>query len=139
MIDIVIQQEETGCGLASVAMLAGRSYQDVKKQANSLGIYAEDKSLWSNTAYVRRLLKCYGINALTVETPFKSWESLPNCALLAIKYHEEGGQFFWHWTVFERDDKGPVVLDPAAYLENNYRREFSDIQPKWFIEITLSE
>lgn len=139
MIDIVIQEEETGCVLASVAILIGRSYQDVKKLANSLGIYAEDRSLWSDTAYVRRLLEYYGINASASETPFKSWESLPNRALLAIKYHEENGQFFWHRTVFERDEKGSVVLDPANYLENNYRRDFSDIKPKWFIEITLSE
>ncbi len=49
----VIQQEKTGCGLACIAMLAGKSYDDVKRKANSLGIFSEDEKLWSTTDYVR--------------------------------------------------------------------------------------
>jgi hypothetical protein len=39
----VIQQEPTGCGIACVAILAGKSY-------------AVDQQLWSGTGHVRTLL-----------------------------------------------------------------------------------
>jgi ABC-type bacteriocin/lantibiotic exporter with double-glycine peptidase domain len=134
-IKTVIQQEATGCGLASVAMLAGKSYQDIRSKANRLGIFAEDEKLWSDTDHVRRLLKSYKIEAANVETDFTSWEALPNLALLAIKYRLENGRPFWHWTVFQRIGTKQTVHDPAAYLEMNDRDDFHDMQPAWFIKI----
>jgi len=56
-------------------------------------------------------------------------------ALLAIKYHQEKGHYFWHWVVFKRSAGKPVVLDSAAYLEKNERTDFESIEPKWFIEV----
>jgi len=66
----IVQEEETGCGLACVAMLAGESYQTVREAAAGRGIYAGDDALYSDTAYVRRLLAHYGIKAAPEETPF---------------------------------------------------------------------
>ena len=96
----VIQLERTGCGIAGVAALAGVSYTAAKHVANRLGIYAADKRLWSETAHVRRLLKQYRLHASTRTTPFVSWNTLPDRALLAIKWHRVKGQAFWHWVVF---------------------------------------
>jgi ABC-type bacteriocin/lantibiotic exporter with double-glycine peptidase domain len=112
----IIQKEPSGCGFACVAMLAGTSYDEMQKKANSLGIFSEDKKLWSETGYVRLLLKEFKINASTTESPFVIWDKLPELALLAIKYRIENGQPFWHWTVFERKGNVQVVHDPAAYL-----------------------
>lgn len=133
--EIVRQEEPTGCGLASVAMMSGRTYQQVKEFANSLGIFAEDSRLYSDTGYVRRLLAKYGIRVSGEETPFTTWNALPNKALLAIKYRIEDGQPSWHWVVFCGEHGASVVLDPAPYLSNNQRTDFEDMQPKWFIEI----
>ncbi len=135
MIQVVLQEDPSGCGLASVAMVAGRTYGEVKKLANSIGIYAEDTKLYSDTGYVRRLLKEYGIRASKEEKPFTSWEEIPSKALLAIKYHIENGQPMWHWVIFARENGKSVVLDPAKYLSNNTRTDFDQMQPKWFIEI----
>ncbi|MEC8886584.1 MAG: hypothetical protein VX875_05715 [Pseudomonadota bacterium] len=132
---VIIQEQETGCGLASVANLVGRSYAEVKAVANSLGIYAEDQALWSDTDYVRRLLKHFGMRCSEDETPFIDWKALPDLALLATKYHEENGKYFWHWVAFKRIDGKPFVLDSASYLAENLRTDFENIQPKWFIEI----
>ena len=52
----VVQLERTGCGIASVAALVGLSYLRAKSIANSLGIFAHDEGLWSETAQVRKLL-----------------------------------------------------------------------------------
>ncbi|MGB2832120.1 MAG: hypothetical protein WBC07_04160 [Methylotenera sp.] len=131
----VVQEENSGCGIASVAALAGISYSECKSAANSLGIFAEDKSLWSDTRYVRTLLKHFGISANESEMGFESWEALPNLALLSIKWHLENGRPFWHWVVFWRSPNGPVVLDPKKSLKTNIRTDFGRIKPKWFIPI----
>lgn len=116
-------------------MLAKRRYAEAKSFANNLGVFAEDTRLYSDTGYVRRLLKEYGIRVAEGETPFTSWQELPNKALLSIKYHIENGRPFWHWVVFVRESEKPVVLDPATYLPNNRRMDFEKMQPKWFIEV----
>jgi hypothetical protein len=41
----IIQEDRTGCGFASVATLAGVSYQHVKTVAGQLGIDVQDAKL----------------------------------------------------------------------------------------------
>lgn len=131
----VVQEEVSGCGIAASANILGKTYAEMKAIANSMGIYAEDESLWSDTQYVRRLLASGSAGAATGETPFISWEALPNLALLAIKHHQENGRDFWHWVVFERLAGQMHVLDSASYLPRNVRSDFTAMQPKWFITV----
>lgn len=135
MLTPVIQEETTGCGIASVANILGKSYQQMKAMANSMGIYADDKSLWSDTEYVRKLLINVGVSISPEETPFDSWDNLPNIALLAIKHHVINNTSYWHWVVFKRINGQPVVLDSASYLPSNIRTDFKAMQPKWFIAV----
>jgi len=131
----VIQEETTGCGIAASATLAGISYCQAKQTANRLGIYADDQSLWSDTQYIRRLLLEFGIHTSSQEIPFKNWKALPDMALLAIKWHQQGDQAFWHWVVFIREKNNAYVLDSKRTLKNHIRRDFGRIKPKWFIEV----
>ncbi|TGV05596.1 hypothetical protein E4695_15835 [Alcaligenaceae bacterium 429] len=133
--NVVVQEETTGCGIASVANVLGKTYAEMKAIANAMGIYAEDTSLWSDTHYVRRLLSHAGIKTSADELPFESRETLPNTALLSIKHHQENGKDFWHWVVFKRDQGEAAVLDSASYLPSNIRKDFDDMQPKWFIAV----
>ncbi|QEW07374.1 hypothetical protein [Nitrincola iocasae] len=135
MLKPVIQQEATGCGIASVANILGKSYSEMKSIANAMGIYADDKSLWSDTQYVRTLLSHAGVEVSADEVPFVSWDALPDLALLSIKHHQENGKNFWHWVVFKRVDGQSLVLDSASYLPTNVRTDFNQMHPKWFIEI----
>lgn len=96
----VIQEEPTGCGIASVANILGKTYAEMKNIANAMGIYASDKSLWSDTQHVRQMLSASVVETSPSEVPFETWEKLPNLALLAIKYHQKDGCNFWHWVVF---------------------------------------
>lgn len=130
------QEETTGCGIASVANTLGLSYQEVKAQANQLGIFADDTKLFSDTGYVRTLLTQYGIKTHTEETPFSSWQALPDLALLAIKYYEEAGKGFWHWVVFKRLNGQDYVLDSSQSLTQHLRQDFENMQPKWFIAMS---
>lgn len=135
MMKPVIQLERTGCGIASVAALAGVSYNAAKQLANRMGIHATDSRLWSETMYVRRLLKRYRFHASTRELPFVSWDTLPDRALLAIKWHRVKDRAFWHWVVFIRDVSGPYVLDSKRNLKRHMRTDFWRMKPKWFLEI----
>ncbi|HEC19729.1 MAG TPA: hypothetical protein ENI97_10350 [Gammaproteobacteria bacterium] len=133
----VIQQEATGCAIASAAALAGVSYAAAKRVAASLCIHAGDPGLWSDTAHIRRLLKHYQIRTNAEQTPFKNWAALPDHALLAIKWHKENGIPYWHWVVFVREANGEeYVLDSKKALKRNRRTDFGRIRPKWFIGVT---
>lgn len=134
----VIQEEQTGCGIAAVANIVGQSYLYVKNIANQIGIYAADQSLWSDTAYIRRLLAQFNLTCDETETPFKDWDSLPDTALLAIKHHQIEGKNFWHWVVFKRIAGESRVIDSASYLPNNLRQDFINMLPKWYITVHLS-
>ncbi len=131
----VIQLETTGCGFASAAALVGVSYPQLKSVANSMGIFAQDPKLWSDTSYIRRVLKHYGIKTAPQETPFKSWDLLPNLALLSIKWHKEKGVPVWHWVVFVREKGQAYFLDPGKRLRNHRRTDFGRMKPKWYISV----
>ncbi|MFI8747542.1 hypothetical protein ACIGKL_20565 [Pseudomonas sp. NPDC077186] len=131
----VVQEETSGCGIASVANILGKTYSEMKAIANGMDIYASDEALWSDTQYVRRMLANADLQTSKSEIPFVSWEALPDLALLSIKHHQENGVNFWHWVVFKRVDGQPFVLDSASYLPSNIRQDFEAMQPKWCIEV----
>lgn len=132
----VIQQEPTGCAIASAAAIAGITYKEAKKIANGLGIFAQDPDLWSQTQHVRRLLKTLGFATSKGETLFKDWQKLPDCALLSLKWHRENGKPYWHWAVFVREYNQAYVLDSNRRLKNNIRRDFGRMKPRWFITVS---
>ena len=134
----VIQLERTGCGIASVAALAGVSYARAKSAANALGIFADDQKLWSETAHVRTLLRHFGLRASSTEMPFQSWDALPHLALLSVKWHLEQGRPFWHWVVFVREDRRCYVLDSKKSLRQHTRTDFGRMKPKWSIAVTAA-
>lgn len=131
----VEQLDRTGCGIASVATLAGVTYSQARLVANRLGISVDDSRLWSDTQHVRTLLKHYRFRATRQEAPFDSWQRLPDMALLAIKWHREKGRAFWHWVVFWRSPQGPVVLDSKRALRRHVRTDFGRMKPKWWIGV----
>ena len=131
----VIQEENTGCAIASSAAIAGVSYTEAKKIANSLGIYADDSNLWSDTKHIRVLFAKLGFKTSDTELPFVNWKSLPDKALLAIKWHIEKGKPYWHWVVFVREHDKEYVLDSKKSLKRNIRTDFGNIKPKWYIEV----
>jgi len=132
----IVQLESTGCGIAATSAIVGFPYAKTKLIANSLGIFAHDKSLWSETAHVRKLLLHLGIRAGLGESPFKSWESLPDIALLAIKWRIKNNKPYWHWVVFVREHGQSYVLDSKKGLRTNIRTDFGRMKPKWFIPVT---
>lgn len=116
----VVQLERTGCGIASVAALAGVRYWEAQRVANRLGIFSGDPMLWSETHHVRRLRTQYGIRSASTEVPFTSWEALPDRALLAVKWHNEGDRASWHWVVFGEDQTDLSCSIRSAHFADMY-------------------
>ena len=131
----VVQEEITGCGIASSAAIAGITYKKAKSISNSIGIYADNQSLWSDTKHVRKLLAVLGIKTSKEEKAFEGWSSLPDIALISLKWHLEKGKPYWHWAVFVRDGESQYVLDSKKTLKTNIRKDFGRMRPKWYIEV----
>ncbi len=132
----VVQEDRTGCGLATVAALCRQPYRRIKLAASAIGIECTDTKLWSETAPVRRLLQRLGVRIDPTETAFSGWQALPDLALLAIKWRREARGPAWHWTLFVRDGSGnEYVLDPKKALKTNRRTDFGRMKPKWFIGV----
>ncbi len=132
----VVQLDRTGCGIAAVAALGGRSYPEMKSIAEAIGIFPHDQLLWSDTASVRKLLEHVGLDSAPGEAPFRSWKSLPDLALLSIKWNAGNGRPFWHWVVFIREKGQPFVLDSKKGLRTNLRTDFGRMRPRWYIRVT---
>ncbi len=133
----IVQEERTGCGIAAVAAIAGVSYAKARAAAASLGISSLDRRLWSETIHVRRLLAQFGVHAATTRRPFRAWSTLPDCALLAIKWRLEQGRPFWHWVVFVRTKEQAYVVDSKPTLKSALRTDFGRMKPRWFLPVAM--
>lgn len=131
----VIQEEATGCAIASAAAIAGISYARARWVAHGLGIRADNPALWSGTGPIRQLLEQLGARAEPGEHPFPGWDALPDCALLATKWHVWRGRPHWHWVVFARVAGRACVLDSKKGLARNLRTDFGRIRPRWYIAV----
>lgn len=131
----VVQKDRTGCGIAAVAVIAGVPYDQAKAMAASLGISVKDARLWSATVHVRRLLARLGRRVAPSAQPFQSWDALPDCALLAIKWHVEEERPHWHWVVFHRKAGRPCVFDSKRGLKTPVRHDFWRMKPKWYLAV----
>jgi hypothetical protein len=131
----VIQEDPSGCGIASAAALAGMEYQAMKLIAAGLGVVPEDGALWSSTGPMLKLLSSVGLSLSLPPAPFVDWASLPSPCLLAIKWRVERRGPAWHWVVFCRDHDDAYVLDPKRSLKTNKRRDFGRMKPMWLIAV----
>lgn len=131
----VVQEDRTGCAIASVAAITRRSYPSVKKAAARLGISVDDPALWGDTQLMRALVASFGVVAGPKEEPFRSWAALPDLALLAIKWHRTGAGAAWHWVVFTRFEGESCVLDSKRSLRTHERTDFGRMKPTWFIRL----
>ena len=121
-----------------MAAMAGVTYARAAAVARSVGVSPTDARLWSQIAPIRRLMTAFGMESSRAAKPFRSWQQLPDCALLAIKWHMEKGRPFWHWVVFVREEGEPYVLDSNPRLRIPTRTDFGRMQPRWFLVVRLS-
>lgn len=136
MISAVVQKDRTGCGIAAAAAIARVSYAHAKAVAASAGVSVADSRLWSTTGPVRRLLARLGWRVSARPRNFRRWDALPDCALLAIKWHLVQGRPHWHWVVFVRQAGEGYVLDSKRGLKHSVRRDFGRMTPKRYMAVS---
>lgn len=134
MVKRVIQKDRTGCGLACIAMLAGRTYGDVREAAVELKI-VRTGGFYMKTADIRKLGMVFNLH-ITAQRgrAFRSWEELPDTALVAINPRNDG--LYWHWVVFVRRNGSEFVLDPKESVKTERRTDFGRMKAIWFLPVS---
>lgn len=127
----VSQLDNNGCGLACVAMLTGKTYEQVKQRMIEQRIFEAGTEDFGTTFNdIRQILDHYQITTSS-KRKFKKWGNIPaKVAIASTNYDKNGG---WHWIVFVRDIDGHFVYDPALR-----RKKIRDMRGKglgYFIEI----
>lgn len=125
----LLQRDDTGCGLAAVAMVTGSTYGEVKRQAIKRGLVKEGGSFITPPRVLRKLLGGRAGRARRA----KHWDRLPDLAILGINYRPDENE--WHWVVFVRTARDAYVLDPWPRTKTNRRRDWGRMRLRSSIPI----
>lgn len=111
---LVKQRDDYGCGLACVAMVAGRPYSAIRKTLGSDAVGP------TQLRKLREIMRQYGVTAgermipLRTRTPFE----IPFDALIKMNPRRDGKE--WHWVIW--DHRRRRILDPRmpAYKRRKF-------------------
>lgn len=99
----VRQQDDNGCGVACVAMLAGITYGEARKQ-----VYLSGRSRLTKTKDLLIALRKLGRQPVTDRRqPFgsKTETDLEHDALVFVELTDEDGDQFKHWMVWDAESR----------------------------------
>ena len=113
LMETIRQKHSTDCGIACVAMLVGKKYNEVEERMKTLKCIwgRKRRTDWDDIvktlkSYDKRLSRAYEI---TLRNKL-SWESIKKNAIVAINYSKKNG--YWHWVVFDKERC--AVRDPQS-------------------------
>jgi len=125
----VLQTDNTGCGIASVAFLAGKTYNQIKKESIKQKICTPDD--YGTSFYdIYKLLTAQNILVVDIQR-VNCWLDLKGKIAIVGVHKRKNDSFFRHWVVY----KGDKIYDSAPLLKNYPRQDFGRIKPYAFIEI----
>ena len=113
----VNQPEEDGCGIACVAMICNKTFDEVLKMTKTkLGktgalTYIKD---------LEELLDEYGVES--EREKFKSWDGLNGIYIVGVNEtkNKHGKRATWHWVVVLKNTQKFLILDPNVNECINY-------------------
>lgn len=115
------QQDETGCGLACVAMIVGVSYLDVRKQfIKQIGKIPRRFATTADELHL--LLKEYDFLAEPFEEKYQ-WSDCDGVNIIGVFSSRP------HWVVYVNLQGHNYFIDPDANLDIGYRRDFYRTKP----------
>jgi ABC-type bacteriocin/lantibiotic exporter with double-glycine peptidase domain len=107
-IRLVRQLDETGCGIACLAMIIGKSYQEAKAQlSEQLNWTARKTNFRTRAPELMVFLKNCGITAKSGKFP--GWDKLDGTALVGVNPFEGG----YHWVLVVKDATRFLIIDPV--------------------------
>lgn len=127
----VSQPDDTGCGIAVLAMVLEMTYYQVKEWMIEEGIFDCDTEYWGTS--FKDLTTMLEKKKIKTERKrkFKKWCNIPAKVAIASTNHAKSGE--WHWVLFCRDIDGYFIYDPGKR-----RKKIRDLRGKMagaFIEI----
>jgi hypothetical protein len=134
---LVTQANLTDCGLACVAIVAGKSLEAVLRVAIKECGYPKDGPHTTTDESLFKLLDHFGIK-YGKKQKVKTVEALPPVAIMETRKMPSTGNS--HLVVFERTPEGDEhALDPGWWLKQQIRSDWNRIKLDTFIPIYLSE
>lgn len=131
----IIQDDNTGCGFACVAMVTGKTYQEIKQCAIGLNICNKNGPYYTSTKDVCSLLESYEIG-FSKGRHVKKWSSINDNSIAAINYNEKSDT--WHWVVYIKENKGKeYVLDPNKQVKSIRRMDWKRMRLRSYIPISI--
>lgn len=115
-------------------MLADTDYSSVRKLAVKQLGFDDSGTFYTGTKHLKDLGKNFNIELGKKRRQFKSFQELPDMAILAINYKEYSDT--WHWVVYRRTSNDEFVFDPKKNIKTNKRRDFGRINARWFLPVT---
>jgi hypothetical protein len=130
VVERVVQEDGTGCGLACVAMIAGATYAEVRTLAiESLG-FDPAGPFYTYLDDLRYMLGWYGFG-LRRWTPFKSYALLSPMCILEI---DRPGRHS-HWVLNVKCGLDRYVLDPSPGVKTRHRRDWWRLRPVGYANV----
>ena len=134
---LVTQANLTDCGLACVAIVAGKSLEAVLRVAIKECGYPKDGPHTTTDESLFKLLDHFGIK-YGKKQKVKTVEALPPVAIMETRKMPSTGNS--HLVVFERTPDGDEhALDPGWWLKQQIRSDWNRIKLDTFIPIYLAE
>lgn len=115
------QKDDTGCGLACVAMIVGASYHDVKKQFIKQ-IRKIPRNFGTTADELHLLLNEYDFLAEPFENKDK-WSDYEGVSIIGVFSSRP------HWVVYVNLEGHNYFIDPDANLDIGYRHDFYITKP----------
>lgn len=117
------QKYSTSCGIACIAMLAGKSHHSVMRVAIDLfkwensPRYLENHSR-TNCDEIKTLLKAFNVSRqgdfipidLAPDKQVSFWKKLKGINLVAVRFNKETKR--WHWVIVVQTKSGVKIYDP---------------------------
>ena len=130
------QGDTTGCGLACIAILAGHSYQTVKKKAIEKLNFTNNGEFYTTTRHLKALGLIFNVTIIGHRRrKFKGWDELPDMAIVSINPNHKNTS--WHWVVFCKSHDASFVFDPKKSTKSNKRTDFGRMNPSGYLPIQL--
>lgn len=125
------QKDDSGCGIACISMVVGKSYYEVKAILFEQNFYKNlDDDLSTTFKELAKAFDLFKINT-SKKRKFKMWKNIPAKIAIASTNYDKYG--IWHWVLFVRDIEGFFIYDPGKP-----KKKIRDLRGKmsgWFIEI----
>ncbi len=112
-IEIVPGWQEGGCGVTCVSMITGLSYKECRDKALAVGGFTPEGGMFLEG--IADTFSALGVNARMQD--FKSWNDLPDLAVLAVSVLLEG-----HAVVFKRKNGNEYIFDRNEKVPLSPRR-----------------